>query len=84
MAPESFKIPKVAISRIWQRIQSLGDAAQPAKQKADRKAKRGAQAAKGASAKSKATKKATVLRWGRVRRKYLNTPYRGHGLAAVQ
>jgi len=57
------KDPKTAISRIWEGIQSLGEAAKPevapAKPKAERKAKAGAQAGKGAPAKSKATKKAT-------------------------
>src|ERR1035437_9344517 len=40
---ESFKSNKAAVSRIWQRIQGLGDAAQPeaedAKPKANKKAK---------------------------------------------
>jgi hypothetical protein len=64
VAVESFKNTKTAVSRIWARIQSLGEAAkpaaQPAKPKADRKAKGRAQAAKGAPAKAKATKKTTA------------------------
>ncbi len=52
---KGFKSAKVAGSRIWERVQSLGE---PAKPKAERKAQRGAQAAKGAPAKPKATKKA--------------------------
>jgi len=63
---ESFKSPKTAISRIWARIQGLGEAAKPkaevAKPKADKKAKGGAQAAKGAPAKAKATKKTTAAK----------------------
>jgi hypothetical protein len=53
---KSFKTAKVAAGRIWDRIQSLGEAATP---KAERKAKAGAQAAKGAPAKGKPSKKAT-------------------------
>ena len=53
---KSFKTTKVAAGRIWEQIQSLGEASKP---KAERKAKAGAQAAKGAPAKGKATKKAT-------------------------
>jgi hypothetical protein len=53
-----------AASRIWERIQGLGEAAkpeaEPAKPKAGKKAKRGAQAPKGAPAKAQATtRKAT-------------------------
>jgi hypothetical protein len=51
-----FKNSKIAASRIWERIQGLGEAAKP---KDERKAKGGAPAAKGAPAKAKATKKAT-------------------------
>ncbi len=58
-----FKSAKAAANRIWERIQGLGEPAQPetnpAKPKAERKAKGGAQAAKGAPAKPKATKKTT-------------------------
>lgn len=58
-----FKNSKTAVSRIWDRIQGLGEAAkpaaEPAKPKAATKAKGRAQAAKGAPAKGKATKKAT-------------------------
>jgi hypothetical protein len=60
---ESFKSAKAAAGRIWQRIQSLGDAAQPEveqeKPKAHKKAKRGAQVAKAASTKPKASKTAS-------------------------
>jgi hypothetical protein len=60
---EKFKSPKAAISRIWTRIQSLGEAAKPkaeaTKPKADKKAKGSAQGAKGAPAKAKTTKKTT-------------------------
>ncbi|MGD0870245.1 MAG: DUF3489 domain-containing protein [Bryobacteraceae bacterium] len=60
---ESFKSAKAAISRIWGRIQKLGEAAQPeaepAKPNAHKKAKGGAQAAKGAPATAKASKKTT-------------------------
>jgi hypothetical protein len=63
IAVESFKSAKVAVSRIWARIQRLGEAAKPkampAKAKAGKKAKGSAQAAKGAPGKGKATKKAT-------------------------
>jgi hypothetical protein len=49
---KKFENAKSAASRIWERIQSLGEAAkpaaEPAKPKADKNAKRGAQAAKGA------------------------------------
>ena len=54
-----FKNAKTAASRIWERIQGLGEAAKP---KEERKAKGGAQAAKGAPAKAKATKKATAAK----------------------
>ena len=53
---KGFKNAKSAASRIWERIQSLAEAAKP---KAERKAKGGAPAAKGAPAKAKPTKKAT-------------------------
>jgi hypothetical protein len=60
---ESFKSTKAAISRIWTRIQGLGEtaksAAQQAKSKAKRKAKAGARAAKVAPAKAKAGKNAS-------------------------
>ena len=66
VAVESFKSTKTAVSRIWTRIQSLGEAAKPkaaaAKPKAGKKAKGGAQAAKGAPAKAKATKKTTAAK----------------------
>jgi hypothetical protein len=66
---KKLKDPKTAVARIWQRIQGLGEAAQPEpeatkpevateKPKAGKKAKPGAQSAKGAPAKGKATKKA--------------------------
>ena len=63
---KAFKSAKAAASRIWERIQGLGEPAkseaEPAKPKADKKAKGGAQAAKGAPAKAKATKKTTAAR----------------------
>src|ERR1035437_7195468 len=65
-AVESFKSAKTAISRIWERIQRLGEpatpGAEPAQPKAHKKAKGGAQAAKGAPAKAKTTKKATAAK----------------------
>jgi hypothetical protein len=66
VAVESFKSPKAAASRIWTRIQSLGEAAKPkaerAKPKLDKKAKGGAHAAKAAPAKARSTKTATVAK----------------------
>ena len=63
---ESFKSAKTAASRIWGRIQGLGEPAtpdaEPAKPKAHKKAKGGAQAAKGAPAKAKATKKTAAAK----------------------
>jgi len=63
---KAFKSAKAAASRIWERIQGLGEPAkpeaQPAKPKAGKKAKGGAQAAKGAPAKGKATKKTTAAK----------------------
>jgi hypothetical protein len=60
---KKFKNSKTAISRIWERIQGLGDAAKPAaepeKPKAQQKAERGARAAKGASSRGKSSKNAT-------------------------
>ena len=53
---KTFKSAKTAASRIWERIQGLGEAAKP---KEERKAKGGAPPAKGAPAKAKATKKTT-------------------------
>src|SRR5580658_3000546 len=51
VAVEKFKSSKIAVGKIWARIQSLGEVtkpkAAPAKPKADKKAKGGAQAAKG-------------------------------------
>ncbi len=59
---KKFKNAKTAISRIWARIQGLGEATKPAAQpenpKATKKAKGRAQASKGAPAKGKASKKA--------------------------
>jgi hypothetical protein len=55
----TFKTAKAGATKIWGSIQGLGEAAEPAKPKADKKAKGGAKAAKGAPAKGKATKKAT-------------------------
>ena len=61
-----FKTSNAAASRIWERIQGLGEAAkpeaEPAKPKADRKPKAGARTAKGAPAKAKAIKKATATK----------------------
>jgi hypothetical protein len=63
---KTFKSTKAAASRIWERIQGLGEpakpAAEPTKPKAAKKAKGGAQAAKGAPAKAKATKKTTAAK----------------------
>jgi hypothetical protein len=63
---KAFKSTKAAASRIWERIQGLGEPAkpeaEPAKPKASKKAKGGAQAAKGAPAKGKATKKTTAAK----------------------
>jgi len=60
---KKLKDPKTATSRIWKRIQGLGDAAQPeaedAKPKASKKAKGGQRAAKDASAKGKSARKAS-------------------------
>jgi hypothetical protein len=60
---KSFKSAQAAASRIWKRIQGLGEAAQPetepAKPKAGKKAKGGTQSAKAAPTKGKPTKKAT-------------------------
>jgi hypothetical protein len=50
---KSFQDAKAAAGRIWERIQNLGDTAEPT-------AKSGAQAAQGASSKAQATKKATA------------------------
>jgi Protein of unknown function (DUF3489) len=58
---KKFKDRTTATSRMWERIQGLGEAAKP---KEERKAKGGAQAAKGAPAKPKATKKATSAKKG--------------------
>ena len=59
---KGFKSAKAAASRIWERIQGLGEPAEAAKPKAHKKAKGGAQAAKGAPAKAKATKKTTAAK----------------------
>src|SRR5580700_874731 len=60
---KGFKTAKAGASKIWDAIQGLGKAAEPAaepaKPKADKKAKAGAKAAKGAPAKGKPTKKVT-------------------------
>jgi len=60
---KSFKSAKTAAAKIWDRIQTLGEAPKPkaepaAKPKASKKAKGGAPAATGAPAKGKSTKKA--------------------------
>jgi hypothetical protein len=54
-----FKSGNSAASRIWERIQGLGETPKP---KEERKAKDGAPAAKGAPTKAKATKKATAAK----------------------
>ena len=54
-----FKSGNSAASRIWERIQGLGEAAKP---KEERKAKVGAPAPKGAPAKAKASKKAAAAK----------------------
>lgn len=60
---KGFKSAKAAANRIWERIQSLGNTAQPAaKPKAERKAKAGQQAAKVAPTKPKSSKKATAVK----------------------
>ena len=63
---KTFKSSKTAASRIWERIQSLGEAAkltaESTKPKAERKAKGATPVAKGAPAKAKATKKATAAK----------------------
>jgi hypothetical protein len=56
---KGFKNAKSAASRIWERIQSLAEAAKP---KEERKAKGVAPATKGAPAKAKTTKKATAAK----------------------
>jgi hypothetical protein len=65
-AVESFKSAKAAATRVWERIQGLGEPAapeaEPAKPKAHGKAKGGAQAPKAAPAKAKATKKTTAAK----------------------
>jgi hypothetical protein len=53
---KSFKSAKAAISRIWARIQPLGE---PARPNAEHKARVSAQAAEGAPVKAKANRKAT-------------------------
>ena len=62
-----FDAGTTAATRIWNRIQDLGEAtkpkaADPAQPKTTRKAKRGAQSAKGAPTKGKASKKATAAK----------------------
>jgi uncharacterized protein DUF3489 len=60
VTPEkTFKSAKTAASRIWERIQGLGEVAKP---KEEGKAKGAAPAAKGAPAKAKTTKKATAAK----------------------
>ena len=68
---KALKDAKTAASKIWERVEKLGQMvapepeaakpeAAPAKAKADQKAKGGAQSAKGAPTKGKASKKATA------------------------
>jgi len=63
---KSFKSAQAAASRIWKRIQGLGEAAkpeaEPAKPKAKKNAKGRAQSAKGAPVKGKSGKKATPVK----------------------
>ena len=63
---KKLKDPKTAASRIWARIQGLGDAAQPetepTKPKGGKKAKGSAQSAKGKPAKGKSGKKAPAAK----------------------
>jgi hypothetical protein len=63
---KKFKDAATAASRIWERIQGLGEATKPetatAKPKAGKKAKGGAKSAQGASAKGKASGKATAAK----------------------
>jgi hypothetical protein len=62
---KGFKNAKAAASKIWGRIQGLGDAAKPepeGKPKAAKKAKGSGKAAKGAPVKSKSGKKATPVK----------------------
>jgi Protein of unknown function (DUF3489) len=84
---KTLKDPKTAISRIWEGIQSLGEAAKPeaapAKPKAERKAKVGAQAAKGTPAKAKATKKAAPKAKKAARTTEARTPREGSKTAQV-
>jgi len=56
---QGFKSSKTAASRIWKRLQRLGEAAKP---KSDKKPKRGEKGAKVAPAKGKATKKASAAK----------------------
>jgi hypothetical protein len=61
-----FKSGNGAVGRIWERIQGLGEVAEPeaepAKGHSERKAKRGVRAATSAATKGKATKKATAAK----------------------
>jgi hypothetical protein len=63
---KGFKSAKAAANRIWERVQGLGQPAQPeaepAKPKADKKRKAGAPSPKGARAKSQSTQKARPVR----------------------
>jgi hypothetical protein len=78
VAVESFKSPKAAISRIWERIQGLVEAAKPKAEstepKANKKAKGRAQGAKGAPAKAKTAKKTTVAKNAPKARKAAKAP----------
>jgi hypothetical protein len=61
-----FKTSKAAASRIWERIQSLGETVKPkpapANSKRDKKAKGGAESAKDAHARAKTNQKATAAK----------------------
>ena len=76
---KKFQDRKTAISRIWARIQTLGESAEPkpepaAKPKAAQKAKGRARAAKGAPAKAKATTKASPAKGAPKGKKGANMP----------
>ena len=86
---KKLKDTKIAIGRIWARIQGLGGTAQPepaAQPKADKKAKGRAQSAKGAPTKGKAAKKATPAKKAPKTKKAANAkegPREGSKMAQV-
>ena len=75
---KGFQSAKAGASRIWERIQSLGE---PEKPHAERKAKAGARAAKSAPAKAKTTKKTTAAK-NAPKAKRVAQPQDGAGLRA--